>query len=124
MLDRLFVYGTLRLGSKNEYAELLARQAQYLGPAKIAGRLYRVAHYPGLAPPESNADVVNGDVFAGVSEQLFKQMDEYEGAEYSRRITEVKMEDGTTLTTYCYHYVLPTAQLQWIQSGDWLRGAG
>jgi len=123
LLDRLFVYGTLRLGSTNEYAELLARQAQYVGRAKIAGRLYRVAHYPGLAPPESIADLVKGDVFAAVSAQLFEQMDEYEGPEYSRQITEVKMENGRTLTAYCYRYILPTAQLERIQSGDWMRGA-
>jgi gamma-glutamylcyclotransferase (GGCT)/AIG2-like uncharacterized protein YtfP len=115
----LFVYGTLRLGSKNEYAAQLANTARHIGSATIPGRLYRVQHYPALAPPQSNQDLVLGDVFEGVTPELLERLDEYESAEYSRQLGEVTMPDGRTLTAYFYRYDLPTGHLEWIPSGDW-----
>ena len=115
----LFVYGTLRAGSKNEQAERLAKSARHIGVATISGRLYRVAHYPALAPPQSEKDRVKGDVFEGVTAEMLEWLDEYEGEEYSRQLAEVTMEDGRILTAYFYSYALPTSRLEWIPSGDW-----
>jgi gamma-glutamylcyclotransferase (GGCT)/AIG2-like uncharacterized protein YtfP len=119
LVDRLFVYGTLRLGSKNEQAERLAKTARHMGAATIRGRLYRVAHYPALAPALSEEDRVKGDVFEGVTAELLQWLDEYEGTEYERQVAEVTMQDGRTLAAFFYCYVLPTGQLEWIRSGDW-----
>jgi gamma-glutamylcyclotransferase (GGCT)/AIG2-like uncharacterized protein YtfP len=118
-VDRLFVYGTLRLGSKNEYAEQLAKTARHIGVATIAGRLYRVQHYPALAPPQFDEDLVRGDVFEGVTPELLQRLDDYESAEYSRQLGTVTMQDGRALSAYFYLYVLPTDHLEWIRSGDW-----
>ncbi len=121
MVDRLFVYGTLRPGWKNEYAERLVKTARHMGVGAIRGRLYRVAHYPALAAPRCEEDWVKGDVFEGVTAELLRRLDEYEGGEYERGVGEVSMEDGRTLTAYFYCYVLPTGHLEWIPSGDWNR---
>ena len=118
-MDRLFVYGTLRPGSQNEQARWLEKNARHSGTATISGRLYRVTHYPALAAPQSKEDRVKGDVFEDVTAEMLERLDEYEGAEYSREIAEVRMEDGRTLTAYFYRYALRTDQLEWIQSGDW-----
>ena len=118
-VPRLFVYGTLRLGSKIEYAARLAKTARHIGLATMSGRLYRVAHYPALAPAQSKEDLVKGDVFEGVTEEVLQSLDEYESAEYSRQLGEVTMEDGSTVAAYFYLYVMPTEQLAWIRSGDW-----
>jgi gamma-glutamylcyclotransferase (GGCT)/AIG2-like uncharacterized protein YtfP len=118
-VDRLFVYGTLRLGSKNEHAERLAKSARHIGGATIGGRLYRVAYYPALARAQSNEDRVKGDVFEGVTAELLRWLDDYEGSEYVRQLAEVTMEDGQTLAAFFYCYALPTDQFEWIRSGDW-----
>ncbi len=107
-MDRLFVYGTLRPGSKNQYAERLAQTAQHIGLASMSGRLYWAGEYLALVPSQSKEDRVSGDVFEGVTAELFEWLDEYEGKEYARRVGEVTMEDGRTLTSYFYCYALPS----------------
>src|SRR5580692_7203168 len=47
-LRYLFVYGTLRKGSGNPHARRLAEHAEWAGPGRIPGRLYRLGRYPGL----------------------------------------------------------------------------
>ena len=119
-MDRLFVYGTLRVGSNNENAARLARQSRHIGRGSVRGRLYRVAHYPGLALPLSDTELVTGDVFDGVTADLLRELDEYEGDGYRRDLAEVSMEaGGGSLAAYLYRYVLPTDGLEWIPSGDW-----
>jgi len=119
VVDRLFVYGTLRPGSKNEQADWLAKTARHMGRATIGGRLYRVVYYPALALPQSKNDLVQGDLFEGVTAEILQRLDEYEGDEYLRQPVEATLEDGRALTAYCYRYALPTDQLEWIPSGDW-----
>ena len=58
----------------------LAENAERVGRATCRGRLYRIAHYPGLVPSRDAKDVVVGDVFllrdpVGV----LKRLDKYEG---------------------------------------------
>jgi len=106
-VDKLFVYGTLRPGSKNEHAQRLAENARHIGVATMGGLLYWLGNYLVLAPSQSKEDRVTGDVFEGVTAELFDRLDEYEGAEYRRQLAEVRMEDGRTLIAYCYRYALP-----------------
>jgi gamma-glutamylcyclotransferase (GGCT)/AIG2-like uncharacterized protein YtfP len=118
-VDRLFVYGTLRRGAENEFARLLEKSARFLSQACIRGRLFRVAHYPGLAAPEDRNDWVKGDVFDGVTAEMLQRLDDYEGPEYSRQLAEVTLEGGGSIAAYLYLYVLPTEGLELIPSGDW-----
>lgn len=118
-LDRLFVYGTLRLGAKNEYAVRLAETARFVGKARIRGQLFRVIHYPALAPPQSDQDWVVGDVFEGITDDLMRHLDTYEGAEYTRHVAEVVLDNGRSLAVYVYLYAQPTDQLKRIESGEW-----
>jgi len=117
--DRLFVYGTLRRGSNNYYAELLAKTASHLGEGAVAGRLYRVGHYPALVKAQAEHEHVKGDLFEGITARLWALLDDYEGDEYSREIVGVRMEDGGNLQAYVYRYVLSSESLEWIRSGDW-----
>jgi gamma-glutamylcyclotransferase (GGCT)/AIG2-like uncharacterized protein YtfP len=119
-VDRLFVYGTLRLGCANEHARALAEGARFLGHARIPGRLFRVAHYPGLAAPAGKNQWVTGDVFEGVTTEMFQRLDDYEGADYARQLAEVTLEHGTGVAAYLYLYLPPTDGLELISSGDWL----
>ena len=63
MTNYLFVYGTLRRRSRHPMARRLAELAQFVGPAKIAGRLYDLGRYPGLQEVQSPDDWVQGDVY-------------------------------------------------------------
>lgn len=118
-MDRLFVYGTLRLGSTNAYAQKLASEAHHVGRGQIRGRLYRVTHYPALAEPQRGDDFVTGDVFEGISGELWRELDGYEGDEYVRESTEVLLESGESVTAFVYRYLPSTNQLKRIRSGDW-----
>jgi len=118
-VDRLFVYGTLRLGHANDHARALANGARFLGQALIPGRLFRVAHYPGLTAPASTNEWVKGEVFEGVTAEMFQRLDDYEGSDYMRQLAEVTMENGSRVAAYLYLYLLPTDGLELISSGDW-----
>jgi gamma-glutamylcyclotransferase (GGCT)/AIG2-like uncharacterized protein YtfP len=98
------VYGTLRAGSQNEHAARLARSARHIGLASMSGRLHSLGDYLALAPSQSTEDRVPGDVFEGVTPELFERLDEYEGEEYLRQLGEATMEDGRTLTVHFYRY--------------------
>jgi gamma-glutamylcyclotransferase (GGCT)/AIG2-like uncharacterized protein YtfP len=117
--DRLFVYGTLRRGSNNYYAELLAKTASHLGEGAVSGRLYRVTHYPALVKAKADHERVKGDLFEGITAELWALLDDYEGDAYSREIVDVTMEDGRALQSYVYRYALFSESLEWIRSGDW-----
>jgi len=52
--DHLFVYGTLRRGSNNQFARLLAERAHFVGPARVSGRLYDFGSYPGARREEGS----------------------------------------------------------------------
>jgi gamma-glutamylcyclotransferase (GGCT)/AIG2-like uncharacterized protein YtfP len=95
-----------------------------MGRACIRGRLYLVAHYPGLTPPEGQDDWVTGDVFEGVTAGMLERLDDYEGSAYIRQLTEVSLDGGGKVAAYVYCYAMPTDGLEWITSGDWNRVNG
>ena len=90
-----------------------------MGPSTTGGRLYRVAHCPALVPSQSKEDRVTGDIFDGITDQLWQLLDNYEGPEYSRELADVITEGGNDTQAYVYRYLLPTDSLEWIRSGDW-----
>eukprot|EP01035_Chromulina_nebulosa_P052487 gene52487-71588_t len=63
MLDRVFVYGTLMRGFDHPMSKLLSAGADFLGEASCRGRLYMVAHYPGLLHSDNADDIVFGELF-------------------------------------------------------------
>lgn len=126
----LFVYGTLRRGSRHPMARLLTSQARYLGAARVNGRLYRVAGYPGLILTQRAGEWVHGDLFAmRKPRQLLARLDRYEGldrgrrrlAEYQRICAVVELEDGTARQAWLYRYRRPVQRLPRLISGDYLR---
>ena len=120
-MDKLFVYGTLRPGSKNEVAKYLERSARHMGSGQVAGRLYLVTHYPALGAPQHETEWIKGDLFEGINQELWQVLDKYEGEQYTREQTDVRMDNGEILAAYVFRYLLPTESLEWIRSGDWNR---
>ena len=131
MNDCLFVYGTLRRGSGSAAHDWLAERADCLGIAWIQGRLYRVAHYPGLLASDDPGDRVMGEVYRlHDPETSLIELDRYEEcgpgflepAEYVRRELPVILANGNATTAWVYLYNRPVIEDTRIPGGDFLAG--
>jgi gamma-glutamylcyclotransferase (GGCT)/AIG2-like uncharacterized protein YtfP len=124
--DRLFVYGTLMRGHGNPMAQLLAQHGEFLGAASCQGRLYRIAHYPGLLLSDDPAEIVFGELFRLPDPAaLLPDLDAYEGCgegdakptAYLRQIIPVTRDNGRVLEAWTYVYNWPVQPDRLIVSG-------
>ena len=131
MSDRIFVYGTLMRGFDHPMSKLLASSAEFLGEASCRGRLYMIAHYPGLLHSTADGDVVHGDLFRMRDpDELLAVLYDYEsiGPEheepmlYLREMLPVTLADGSTEQAWTYIYNRPVSETTRIASGRFLRG--
>ncbi len=129
MSRNLFVYGTLRRNATNRHAALLHRAARFLGEAKMRGRLYRIAHYPGLVCSNGGDDWVCGDVYQlRAPAAMFRALDEYEGCgpgnplpqEFRREVRPVLLDSGEWIRAYVYSYAGDVADKRRIPSGEYV----
>lgn len=89
MLNRLFVYGTLRGAFDNEYARMLRASADFEGEAAVRGRLEAVGAYKAFAP--DGEELVRGEIYRlREPERTLAALDDYEGEEYERVVIEVE----------------------------------
>src|ERR1700693_369060 len=94
-LTHLFVYGTLRRGSKNKFARLLHAHAQFAGNARICGRLYRLGSYPGAISSNQAGEWVRGEVYSLQDPcWILSSLDGYEGPQFERAKLEVRLDSG------------------------------
>lgn len=117
----LFVYGTLQSSfRKNRYARYLAQNADLVGPARIPGRLYALKRYPGLRPPQSEEDWVQGEVYRlRVPVPTLRLLDQYEGNDYRRVRRVATFDDGGQAQCWVYVFWKPLAQHRRVESGAW-----
>lgn len=103
-MEYLFVYGTLRKGYNLKLKNRVSKEMRYIGKAKIAAVLYDLGQYPAVVKEKTNSEVT-GDVFAIENrEKVFAFLDEYEGAEFSRKKTRVRLRAGGWITAWVYWY--------------------
>ena len=78
---RLFVYGTLRSGSRHPLARRLRQRARCLGRAWLPGRLYRAGRYPiGVFDPRETRSRIEGELWEVPEDaRLLAALDRYEG---------------------------------------------
>jgi gamma-glutamylcyclotransferase (GGCT)/AIG2-like uncharacterized protein YtfP len=129
VLDRVFVYGTLMRGFDHPMSKRLSAGADFLGQATCRGKLYMVAHYPGLLPSDAAGDMVFGELYRlrDVAE-LMAALDDYEsvgpGYEaptlYLREVVPVTLPDGTVVEAWTYIYNKPVDETKRIVSGKFL----
>jgi gamma-glutamylcyclotransferase (GGCT)/AIG2-like uncharacterized protein YtfP len=125
IVDRLFVYGTLRSG--HAARSLIANHVVSAEPATARGRMFALPDgYPGFVPG-SDGRVVGELMTLSDLAAAFALLDAYEGEEFQRALQEVELGDGRVLWAWCY--VLSSPDLaeggQPIPGGDWdahLRG--
>ena len=126
--NQLFVYGTLRNGFENEYAQLLQKQAKVVGMGYFFGFLYDLGQYPGAVYDPAGTYRVFGDIILLQDEKILDILDAYEGVdawappphEYKREIVEV-FKDDQILPCWTYLYNFPVQSLKKISSGDYLQ---
>src|ERR1700694_967499 len=91
----LFVYGTLRRGSKNKFARLLHSQAQFVGYARLPGRLYRLRSFPGAVSSNQSGEWVRGELYCLQDLRwILPALDAYEGPQFERVSLEVQLDSG------------------------------
>jgi len=123
----IFVYGTLRRGCNTGAHQRFLGDAEFLGSARVRGRLYQISYYPGLVP-DVNAGWVSGEVYRLADEAQLGALDDYEecppprhpNQEYRREQLQLIMAKGAQLQAWTYVYQQSTRDLQIIASGDFL----
>ncbi len=125
VVNRLFVYGTLRSGQAAR--SLIANHVLAAVPATARGRMFaRPDGYPGFLPG-SDGRVVGEMMTLSDLAAPFALLDAYEGEDFMRSLQEVELGDGTTLWAWCYVLRSPALAEEGepIPGGDWaeyLRG--
>ncbi len=127
-IDLLFVYGTLQRGFSQPMAIYLRTKADYLGPAKVKGRLFDVGTYPALIQTREGGYWINGELFGSPAlTDILPALDVYEAyypdsftpSDYLRKPVEVDFQSKAVRAwTYIYH--LTTKGLKEIPGGDYL----
>lgn len=126
----VFVYGTLRTGASQDYR---MRGATSLGSATIQARLYRVHQdFPGITlSGTSSEDLLQGEVFSGVSPALLDELDLYEGCNpalppaehlYRRvRVSATLQGSGKSKSCWVWEYRRKVKEEDYLANGDWLK---
>jgi gamma-glutamylcyclotransferase (GGCT)/AIG2-like uncharacterized protein YtfP len=116
----LFVYGTLRRGFANPYAQYLAEHAKWSGEARVAGRLYDLGRYPGLRRSSHPQDWVTGELYKlPENPALLPALDKYEGQDFKRVLAIACREGRPSVKTWVYEYRPRVSDARRIISGDW-----
>ncbi|MCG8417518.1 MAG: gamma-glutamylcyclotransferase [Proteobacteria bacterium] len=127
-VDRIFVYGTLRVGM--EAHSLIAERVVTSAPATIRGRLIALppvsteplvvlpVGYPGLV--EGHDSTVVGEVLTVARiATVLPMLDDFEGDQYERVLRHVTLQNGAQMTAWCYVFTENPLQRRIIESGDW-----
>jgi gamma-glutamylcyclotransferase (GGCT)/AIG2-like uncharacterized protein YtfP len=123
ILDRLFVYGTLRSGQTAR--SLVANQIKRCVRASTTGAIYAFPMgHPGFVEGDGSGVVVGEVIWLSELAATFALLDAYEGQDFVRVIRKVTLED-TQEQTWAWIYTLadPTTMKfgTRIEDGDWVR---
>jgi gamma-glutamylcyclotransferase (GGCT)/AIG2-like uncharacterized protein YtfP len=105
VLDRLFVYGSLRPGGPNEH--VLNAYSGTWEPASVTGALINKGWgadlgFPGIILDEKGSEI-EGYIFTPAKLSSFwATLDEFEGEAYLRTLTKVKLKNGNLVDAYVY----------------------
>jgi gamma-glutamylcyclotransferase (GGCT)/AIG2-like uncharacterized protein YtfP len=120
IVDRLFVYGTLRSGQTAR--SLIAPHVTRSEPATIDGKIYAFPMgYPGLV--EGDGQVVGEVVWLTDLAAALALLDAYEGTDFVRMLKQVRRGDGAIEVAWVYYLADQTTVhlAEPIPDGDWVR---
>lgn len=125
---QLFVYGSLRSGFRSPVYEYISRFFQFVGEAKVKGKLFDMGSYPAGISTNDDSFII-GELYRANEENEFSwaigQLDDYEGVTvepgevklYRREITEVYINNQVT-SAWIYWYNGDVSGRPLITSGD------
>lgn len=122
VLDRLFVYGTLRHGQTAR--SLVANQITRWVKATTHGSIYAFPMgYPGYVEGDGRGLVQGEVVWLTELPATFGLLDAYEGQDFVRMIRQVRLETGEEVWAWVYTLADPGAVKHGtrIDDGDWVR---
>ena len=104
-LQRLFVYGSLQPGGTN--AHELERVEGTWSPGVVSGRLMQAGWgagigYPGLILDDGGEDVPGYVLESGALTTEWPRLDAFEGGEYARVETRVRLASGEAVAAFVY----------------------
>jgi len=125
VIDRLFVYGTLRKGQTAR--SLIANQITKSAKASTTGFIYAFPMgspgYTDPGDPNHMGRVIGEVLWLTELPATFSLLDAYEGADFARIIKLVTLETGESVWTWLYTLADPGATKHGalIGDGDWVR---
>ena len=123
ILDRLFVYGTLRQGQTAR--SLVANQIKKCEKAWTAGSIYAFPMgHPGFVEGDGSGRVEGEVIWLTELAATFGLLDAYEGQDFVRVIRQVHLEEsGEQVWAWVYTLADPSNVKfgTLIQHGDWVR---
>lgn len=120
VLDRLFVYGTMRQGQTAR--SLIANQIARSAMATTRGTIFAFPlGYPGFV--EGDGSVCGEVIWLTELAATFALLDAYEGADFTRVVRPVELANGEVMTAWLYALADPAAARHGVQipHGDWVR---
>ena len=123
----VFFYGTLMTPFNRTGRLRIDQHLVYKGRGTITAALFDLGIYPAAVPAPDGQ--VWGEVYETTHPVLvLSELDELEGYRptepaaslYTRRMTTVHMEDGSTVYASAYFYNAPLGRAERIASGDYL----
>jgi gamma-glutamylcyclotransferase (GGCT)/AIG2-like uncharacterized protein YtfP len=122
VLDRLFVYSTLRTGQTAR--SLITNQVARCVPASTPGAIYAFPMgYAGLVEADPACRVIGEVLWLTDLPATFGLLDAYEGDDFARVIKQVELDTGEALWTWIYVLADPDTvrHATRIEHGDWAR---
>lgn len=124
----LFVYGSLRSGFHSPAYEYISRYFNFVGDAKVKGKLYDLGEYPAAVPVDTD-DFIIGELYVIKNQSEYSwaigQLDDYEGVDveegetqlYRRELADIYIGD-TIVKAWIYWYNGDVTDKPLVGSGD------
>ena len=122
VLDRLFVYGTMRQGQTAR--SLVANEVTRTETAHTTGYIYAFPMgYPGFTEGDGRGRVLGEVIWLTELAATFGLLDAYEGHDFARIIRQVTLDSGEEIWAWVYTLADPGAVKlgSLIEHGDWVR---
>jgi len=130
----LFVYGSLRSGFRSPVYEYISGYFNFIGEARVKGKLFDMGSYPGGVPSNDGTFII-GELYSIRDEAEFSwaigQLDDYEGVNvesdevqlYRRELTDVFIKNEI-IPAWIYWYNGDVSGKPVIASGDLMEYLG
>ena len=107
-VNSIFVYGSLQPGKQHE--DLLKNLKGSWKKAFVFGNMINLENgvnygYPALKIFEGGSKIFGMVFYSDELKNKLKELDEFEGSDYKRIITNVNLEDGTKVQAYLYEHI-------------------